>query len=161
MAIFWRLILAHFLADFTFQTNAVASWKRQSVWGMAVHVLTLTATPIPRTLHMSLAGLRDLTLIETAPRDRSPILTFVEPWDDGLLEEAFARELDRGGQVFVVHNRVETIDTIAARIETLAPRARCTCERRKTSCSARPSTCRRNNGRACRSTRARTSTRRV
>ena len=91
---------------------------------LAVHVLTLTATPIPRTLHMSLAGLRDLTLIETAPRDRSPILTFVEPWDDGLLEEAFARELDRGGQVFVVHNRVETIDTIAARIETLAPRAR-------------------------------------
>ena len=59
---------------------------------LAVDVLTLTATPIPRTLHMSLAGLRDLTLIETPPRDRSPILTFVEPWDDGLLEEAMARE---------------------------------------------------------------------
>ena len=91
---------------------------------LAVDVLTLTATPIPRTLHLSLAGLRDLTLIETAPRDRSPILTFVEPWDDGLLEEALARELDRGGQVFVVHNRIETIATIAERVRKLAPRAR-------------------------------------
>ncbi len=87
-------------------------------------VLTLTATPIPRTLHLSLAGLRDLTLIETAPRDRSAILTFVEPWDDALLEEAFAREIDRGGQVFMVHNRIETIETIAARVRALAPRAR-------------------------------------
>ncbi len=91
---------------------------------LQVDVLTLTATPIPRTLHLSLAGLRDLTLIETPPRDRSPVLTFVEPWDDGLLEEAFARELDRGGQVFMVHNRIETIETIAARVRSLAPRAR-------------------------------------
>jgi transcription-repair coupling factor (superfamily II helicase) len=91
---------------------------------LEVDVLTLTATPIPRTLHLSLAGLRDLTLIETPPRDRSPVLTFVEPWDDGLLDEAFARELDRGGQVFVVHNRIETIETIAARVRHLAPRAR-------------------------------------
>jgi len=90
---------------------------------LAVDVITLTATPIPRTLHMSLAGLRDLTLIETPPRDRSPVLTFVEPWDDGLLEEAFARELDRAGQVFVVHNRIETIEPIAARVRRLAPRA--------------------------------------
>ena len=91
---------------------------------LAVDVLTLTATPIPRTLHMSLAGLRDMTLIETPPRDRSPILTFVEPWDDALIEEAVARELDRGGQVFFVHNRIETIQTIAARVRHLAPRAR-------------------------------------
>jgi transcription-repair coupling factor (superfamily II helicase) len=91
---------------------------------LLIDVLTLTATPIPRTLHMSLAGLRDLTLIETPPRDRSPILTFVEPWDDALLEEAMARELDRGGQVFFVHNRIETIETIAARARHLAPRAR-------------------------------------
>jgi transcription-repair coupling factor (superfamily II helicase) len=90
---------------------------------LSVDVLTLTATPIPRTLHLSLAGLRDISMIETPPRDRSPILTFVEPWDDGLLEEAIARELDRGGQVFVVHNRIETIHTVAARIESLAPRA--------------------------------------
>jgi transcription-repair coupling factor (superfamily II helicase) len=98
--------------------------ERLKALRLAVDVLTLTATPIPRTLHLSLAGLRDLTLIETAPRDRSPILTFVEPWDDGLLEEAFAREIDRGGQVFVVHNRIETIDTVAARVRALAPRAR-------------------------------------
>jgi transcription-repair coupling factor (superfamily II helicase) len=98
--------------------------ERLKALRLAVDVLTLTATPIPRTLHMSLAGLRDLTLIETPPRDRSPVLTFVEPWDDGLLEEAFARELDRGGQVFVVHNRIETIDTVAARVGRLAPRAR-------------------------------------
>ncbi len=98
--------------------------ERLKTLRLMVDVLTLTATPIPRTLHLSLAGLRDLSLIETPPRDRSPILTFVEPWDDALLEEAFARELDRGGQVFVVHNRIETIDTVAARIGRLAPRAR-------------------------------------
>jgi len=97
--------------------------ERLKALRLAVDVLTLTATPIPRTLHLSLAGLRDLTLIETPPRDRSPILTFVEPWDDALLEEAFAREIDRGGQVFAVHNRIETIDTIAAKVRALAPRA--------------------------------------
>ncbi len=98
--------------------------ERLKAMRLAVDVLTLTATPIPRTLHLSLAGLRDLTLIETPPRDRSPILTFVEPWDDALLDEAMARELDRGGQVFFVHNRIETIETIAARVRSLAPRAR-------------------------------------
>jgi transcription-repair coupling factor (superfamily II helicase) len=87
-------------------------------------VLTLTATPIPRTLHLSLAGLRDMTLMQTPPRDRSPVLTFVEPWDEGLIEEGISRELDRGGQVFFVHNRVETIDSIAERIAKLVPRAR-------------------------------------
>src|SRR5437868_11754354 len=58
-------------------------------------VLTLTATPIPRTLHMSLAGLRDMTLMQTPPRDRSPVLTYVEPWDEGLIEEGIAREIGR------------------------------------------------------------------
>ncbi|MBM4195252.1 MAG: transcription-repair coupling factor [Gemmatimonadetes bacterium] len=87
-------------------------------------VLTLTATPIPRTLHQALAGLRDLTVMHTAPRDRSPVLTFVEPWDDGLLEEGIARELDRGGQVFVVHNRIETIQAIADHLQRIVPRAR-------------------------------------
>ena len=87
-------------------------------------VLTLTATPIPRTLHISLAGLRDMTLMQTPPRDRSPVLTFVEPWDDGLIEEGITRELDRGGQVFFVHNRVETIDAIADHIRRIVPRAR-------------------------------------
>ncbi len=87
-------------------------------------VLTLTATPIPRTLHLSLAGLRDMTLMQTPPRDRSPVLTFVEPWDEGLIEEGISRELDRGGQVFFVHNRIETIDSIAERVKRLVPRAR-------------------------------------
>jgi transcription-repair coupling factor (superfamily II helicase) len=86
-------------------------------------VLTLTATPIPRTLHMSLAGLRDMTLMQTPPRDRSPVLTYVEPWDEGLIEEGVTRELDRGGQVFFVHNRIDTIDAIADRVKRLAPRA--------------------------------------
>jgi transcription-repair coupling factor (superfamily II helicase) len=91
---------------------------------METDVLTLTATPIPRTLHLALAGLRDMTLIKTPPRDRSPVLTFVEPWDDGLIEEGIARELDRGGQVFFVHNRIETIDAVADHVRRLALRAR-------------------------------------
>ncbi len=87
-------------------------------------VLTLTATPIPRTLHQSLAGLRDMTLMQTPPRDRSPVLTFLEQWDDGLIEEGIARELDRGGQVFFVHNRIETILAVADHIQRVVPRAR-------------------------------------
>jgi transcription-repair coupling factor (superfamily II helicase) len=87
-------------------------------------VLTLTATPIPRTLHQSLAGLRDMTLMQTPPRDRSPVLTFVEPWDDALIEEGIGRELDRGGQVFFVHNRIETIEGVADHIRRIVPRAR-------------------------------------
>jgi len=87
-------------------------------------VLTLTATPIPRTLHMSLAGLRDMTLMQTPPRDRSPVLTFVEPWDDGLIDEGISREIDRGGQVFFVHNRIETIIGVADHVQRVVPRAR-------------------------------------
>lgn len=98
--------------------------ERLKALKLEVDVLTLTATPIPRTLHLALSGLRDLTLIQTPPRDRSPVVTFVEPWDDELLEEVMARELDRAGQVFFVHNRIETIDTIAERVVKLAPRAR-------------------------------------
>jgi len=98
--------------------------ERLKALRLQVDVLTLTATPIPRTLHLALAGLRDLTLIETPPRDRSPVVTFVEPWDDELLEEAMARELDRAGQVFFVHHRIETIETVAERVRWLAPRAR-------------------------------------
>ena len=89
-----------------------------------VDVLTLTATPIPRTLHQSLAGLRDMTLMQTPPRDRSPVLTFVEPLDDALIEEAVSRELDRGGQVFFVHNRIETIEAMSDHLRRIVPRAR-------------------------------------
>ena len=91
---------------------------------METDVLTLTATPIPRTLHQSLAGLRDMTLMQTPPRDRSPVLTYVEPNDDALIEEAIARELDRGGQCFFVHNRIETILAVADHLKRLVPRAR-------------------------------------
>jgi transcription-repair coupling factor (superfamily II helicase) len=90
----------------------------------SVDVLTLTATPIPRTLHFSMIGLRDVTLIQTPPRDRQPIITHVLPWSDAVLEDAIHRELDRGGQVFFVHNRIETIATVAQRVERLVPDAR-------------------------------------
>jgi transcription-repair coupling factor (superfamily II helicase) len=89
-----------------------------------VDVLTLTATPIPRTLHFSLLGLRDMTLIQTPPRDRQPVITHVLPWTDPIIEDAIRRELDRGGQVFFVHNRVETIATVAERVRRLVPEAR-------------------------------------
>jgi transcription-repair coupling factor (superfamily II helicase) len=98
--------------------------ERLKALRLEVDVVTLTATPIPRTLHLALSGLRDLTIMETPPRDRSPVLTFVEPWDDELLEEALARELDRGGQVYFVHNRIETIETIGERVRRLLPAGR-------------------------------------
>jgi transcription-repair coupling factor (superfamily II helicase) len=88
-----------------------------------VDVLTLTATPIPRTLHMALSGLRDLTVMETPPEARLPIHTEIRPDDDGVVAEAIRRELARGGQVYVVHNRVETIDRAARRIRQLVPEA--------------------------------------
>jgi transcription-repair coupling factor (superfamily II helicase) len=89
-----------------------------------VDVLTLTATPIPRTLYLSLSGIRDLSLIRTPPRDRMPIFTHVLPWTDQILEEALHRELDRGGQTFFLHNRVETIYTVAEEVRALVPEAR-------------------------------------
>jgi len=89
-----------------------------------VDVLTLTATPIPRTLYLSLTGIRDLSLIRTPPRDRMPIFTHVLPWTDQILVEALHRELDRGGQAFFLHNRVETIYTVAENVRALVPEAR-------------------------------------
>ncbi|MEX2526331.1 MAG: transcription-repair coupling factor [Gemmatimonadota bacterium] len=88
-----------------------------------VDVLTLSATPIPRTLNLAMTGLRDLSLIQTPPRSRLPISTLVVPWNDGLLQEAIWRELDRGGQVFFLHNRVESIRALAERVERLVPEA--------------------------------------
>ncbi len=89
-----------------------------------VDVLTMSATPIPRTLHMSLIGLRDMSVIETPPKDRMAIETVVAAWDEKLVRSAIERELERGGQVYFVHNRVDTIYEIAARIQELVPRAR-------------------------------------
>jgi transcription-repair coupling factor (superfamily II helicase) len=88
-----------------------------------IDVLTLTATPIPRTLHFSLTGLRDLTLLQTPPRDRMPIITHVLPWVDEVIEDAIRRELDRGGQVFFVHNRVQSLGIIREGIQRLVPDA--------------------------------------
>jgi transcription-repair coupling factor (superfamily II helicase) len=89
-----------------------------------VHVLSMTATPIPRTLHMALSGIRDISVIETPPEDRQPIETQVVEKTPELLKEAIHRELDRGGQVYYVHNRVIGIEQEAERLRRLAPQAR-------------------------------------
>jgi transcription-repair coupling factor (superfamily II helicase) len=91
-----------------------------------VDVLTMSATPIPRTLHMSLVGLRDMSVIETPPKDRMAIQTVVAAWDEKLIQSAIEQELERGGQVYFVHNRVDTIWEIAAKLQELVPRARIT-----------------------------------
>ncbi|HSQ13982.1 MAG TPA: transcription-repair coupling factor, partial [Candidatus Deferrimicrobium sp.] len=89
-----------------------------------VDVLSLTATPIPRTLHMSLVGIRDLSIIETPPVDRLAIQTYVTRYDERLIHDTILRELERGGQVFFLHNRVETIDRLALKIADLVPEAK-------------------------------------
>jgi len=89
-----------------------------------VDVLTMSATPIPRTLHMSMVGLRDMSIIETPPKDRIAIQTIVASWDEKLIRSALEQELDRGGQVYFVHNRVDTIWEIAAKLQTMVPKAR-------------------------------------
>jgi len=91
---------------------------------LKVDVLTMSATPIPRTLQMSLAGVRDVSVIETPPRDRHPIQTYVGFYDEGMVKRAIEREIDRGGQVFYLHNRVETIDGAALRLRELLPHSR-------------------------------------
>ena len=89
-----------------------------------VDVLTLSATPIPRTLHMSLVGMRDLSIIETPPKDRMAIQTVVATWDEKLIQSALEQELQRQGQVYFVHNRVESIWEIAAKLQEWVPQAR-------------------------------------
>src|SRR5207244_6469267 len=89
-----------------------------------VDVLTMSATPISRTLHMTLVGLRDMSVIETPPKDRMAIQTVVAAWDEKLIQSALQQELERGGQVYFVHNRVESIYDIAAKLQELVPGAR-------------------------------------
>ena len=91
---------------------------------LRVDVLSLSATPIPRTLQMSLAGLRDISVIETPPEGRRPVRTYVGEYDEELVKRAIERELERGGQTFFLHNRVETIDETAERVRALCPQAR-------------------------------------
>ncbi len=89
-----------------------------------IDVLTMTATPIPRTLHMSLVNVRDMSVIETPPQERLPIRTAIREYDESLIREAILREIDRGGQVFFVHNRVHGIQVIAQKLQRLVPEAR-------------------------------------
>ena len=90
----------------------------------SVDVLTLSATPIPRTLHMSLLGVRDLSLIQTPPKNRMSIKTVVVPASDAIVQKAIVQELDRGGQVYYLHNRIESIYGVARALEALVPKAR-------------------------------------
>jgi transcription-repair coupling factor (superfamily II helicase) len=106
------------------QRFGVAHKERLKQLKKKVDVLTLSATPIPRTLNMSLMGLRDMSLIETPPRDRLAIQTQVVQFSESVIKSAIELELARGGQVFFIHNRVESIETIAALVKRLVPQAR-------------------------------------
>lgn len=89
-----------------------------------VDVLTLTATPIPRTLHLSLMGVRDISIIGTPPEDRQPIITYLSEFNETVIREAILKELARKGQIFFIHNNIASIDRIAAKLQTLVPRVR-------------------------------------
>jgi transcription-repair coupling factor (superfamily II helicase) len=106
------------------QRFGVAHKERLKQLKKKVDVLTLSATPIPRTLNMSLMGLRDMSVIETPPRDRLAIQTQVVQFGESVIKSAIELELGRGGQIFFIHNRVETIDTVAALVQRLVPQAR-------------------------------------
>ncbi|MFY9718272.1 MAG: transcription-repair coupling factor, partial [Candidatus Cybelea sp.] len=106
------------------QRFGVMHKERLKEYRASVDVLTLSATPIPRTLHMSLMGVRDLSLIQTAPKNRMSIKTLVVPASDSVVQRAIAAELDRGGQVYYLHNRIESIYAVRNALEQLVPRAR-------------------------------------
>ena len=106
------------------QRFGVAHKERLKELKHNVDVLTLSATPIPRTLNMSLVGLRDMSVIETPPKDRLAIQTVVTPFSEALIRRAIEEELARKGQVFLVHNRVEIIYSLAALVKQLVPKAR-------------------------------------
>jgi transcription-repair coupling factor (superfamily II helicase) len=105
------------------QRFGVSQKERLRKMRAEVDLLTLTATPIPRTLNMAMGGMRDLSLITTPPEDRLGVKTFVTGWNPGLIREAFLREIKRGGQLYFVHNSVETIDATARKLEELVPEA--------------------------------------
>ena len=106
------------------QRFGVAQKERVKELAPNVDVLTLSATPIPRTLNMAMSGIRDMSVIEEAPQDRRPVQTYVLEHDNGILIDAIRRELRRGGQVYYLHNRVETIERCAAGIQMRLPEAR-------------------------------------
>lgn len=106
------------------QRFGVAHKERIKQLRANIDVLTLSATPIPRTLHMAMVGMRDMSVITTPPEDRYPVETFVAEYDDALVQDAIGRELARGGQVFFVHNRIQTLDKTVSRLSQLVPEAR-------------------------------------
>ena len=103
------------------QRFGVAHKEKLKKFRSEVEVLTLTATPIPRTLNLALSGIRDMSIIESAPEYRTPVKTFVAEFNEQLIREAILREIDRKGQVFFVHNRVQSIDQIAHDIKQFVP----------------------------------------
>jgi len=105
------------------QRFGVAHKERLKQLRKEIDVLTLTATPIPRTLHLSLTGIRDMSTIDTPPEERLPIRTFVGEYDEMIVRKAILREMDRGGQVYFVHNRVQDIHLVAQRLAELVPEA--------------------------------------
>ena len=105
------------------QKFGVSAKERLKEFRANVDTLTLTATPIPRTLHFSLMGARDLSIIQTPPPNRRPVQTEVQVWNDEILKDAISAEITRGGQAFVIHNRVKNIQEIAQRIRNLVPQA--------------------------------------
>ena len=105
------------------QRFGVAHKERFRQMRAEVDTLTMSATPIPRTLQMSLAGIRDTSMVATPPEERLPIRTYVTGWDDEIVREAIQREMERGGQVYFVHNRVHNIERIAMRLRELVPEA--------------------------------------
>ena len=109
------------------QRFGVAVKERLKTLHSNVDVLTLSATPIPRTLHMALVGVRDISNLETPPEDRVPVETHVGRWNDHLIREAIVRELNRGGQIYFVHNRIGDMGQIAQRIQEIVPEVRIGC----------------------------------
>ncbi len=106
------------------QRFGVGHKEKIKMLSQSVDVVTLTATPIPRTLHMSLVGLRDMSTIETPPEDRYPVETYVAEYSEALVRDAINREVHRGGQVYYLHNRVATIERAAAKLQALMPEVR-------------------------------------
>ncbi|MBC8531957.1 transcription-repair coupling factor [Gehongia tenuis] len=106
------------------QRFGVAHKERIKMLRKNVDVLTLTATPIPRTLHMSMVGIRDISVLETPPEERYPVQTYVMEYDAGVVREAIMREIGRGGQVYFIYNRVESMPTMFKRLQELVPEAR-------------------------------------
>ena len=105
------------------QRFGVAHKERLKQMRKEVDILTLSATPIPRTLYMGLSGIRDMSTMETPPEERFPVATYVSEYSDDLVQEAIIRELERGGQVFFLHNRVRSIRRVAEHIQKLVPQA--------------------------------------